>query len=293
MNIQALRTFLEIASQNQFARAAVRLNYAQSSVTAQIKALENELGQKLFQRGRKGAELTEAGLRLLPYARQIVDLEVAAKESAQAIPEYTGSVVISTVESISAYRLPPLFKYFQHLAPHAKIEFKTLFDREIYSGLKTGTTDVAFVIEKNVQLDFASVAKIGDEGVSLYVRPDHPLAFYKPSLEELAAYCFLLWGQKGSYIDAFEGLVLEAGFPTLKTIDIINVETIKQCAIEGVGVALLLDICVKKEVESGTLVRVDWEFPQVFSSYLVWNKHKVQSRTVELFITTCREYFYL
>ena len=87
MNIQALRTFLEIASQNQFARAAVRLNYAQSSVTAQIKALENELGQKLFQRGRKGAELTEAGLRLLPYARQIVDLEVAAKESAQAIPE--------------------------------------------------------------------------------------------------------------------------------------------------------------------------------------------------------------
>lgn len=291
MNIRALRTFLEIADQQSFAKAALRLNYAQSSVTAQIKVLEEDLGEKLFTRDRNGASLTEAGHRFFPFAQQILNLEACAREEVQSIPSYSGNVVISSMESISSYRLPKFFGQFQNAAPDAKIIFKTVLDAEIYGALKTGTTDVAFVIERDINLDFVNAVRLTREGVSLYVSSAHPLAGQTLDMDALAQQRFLLWGQKGSYITAFERHFFEKGHTSLKTIDIINAETIKQCAIEGVGVALMLDISVQKEVARGDLVRLDWDMPVVFHSYMVWNKYKRLSQTARFFIQMCRKHF--
>jgi DNA-binding transcriptional LysR family regulator len=83
MQFQQLRAFQEVAAELSFTRAARNLHYAQSTVTTQIKNLEEAVGADLFDRSRRQLTLTEAGLRLLPHARRIIEItETARREVA-------------------------------------------------------------------------------------------------------------------------------------------------------------------------------------------------------------------
>ncbi|MEU0032267.1 LysR family transcriptional regulator [Streptomyces sp. NPDC006335] len=85
MQFQQLRAFKEVAAELSFTRAAKNLHYAQSTVTTQIKNLEEAVGTELFDRSRRQLSLTEAGLRLLPHAEHIIEIaEAARREVAQA-----------------------------------------------------------------------------------------------------------------------------------------------------------------------------------------------------------------
>ncbi|MFE4052987.1 LysR family transcriptional regulator [Streptomyces sp. YIM B13518] len=79
MQFQQLRAFREVAAELSFTRAAKNLHYAQSTVTAQIKNLEEALGTELFDRSRRRLSLTEAGTRLLPHAERIIEIAETAR----------------------------------------------------------------------------------------------------------------------------------------------------------------------------------------------------------------------
>lgn len=78
MNLHQLRTFCEVAGVHSFTKAARNLHYAQSTVTSQIQNLEDFLGTPLFERGSRGIVLTDAGVRLLPYANAMLSLAESA-----------------------------------------------------------------------------------------------------------------------------------------------------------------------------------------------------------------------
>lgn len=86
MDIRQLRTFHRVAELGSFTRAAAELNYAQSSVTAQIKSLEVSLGSDLFERVGGKVKLTPAGTRLLPYAGQMLSLADEARGATSPTP---------------------------------------------------------------------------------------------------------------------------------------------------------------------------------------------------------------
>ncbi|MGC9542873.1 LysR family transcriptional regulator [Streptomyces sp. UG1] len=79
MQFQQLRAFREVAAELSFTRAAKNLHYAQSTVTAQVKNLEEDVGTELFDRSRRQLSLTEAGARLLPHAERIIEIAEAAR----------------------------------------------------------------------------------------------------------------------------------------------------------------------------------------------------------------------
>ncbi|MFE9251316.1 LysR family transcriptional regulator [Streptomyces sp. NPDC007088] len=84
MQFQQLRAFREVAAELSFTRAARNLHYAQSTVTTQVKNLEEAVGTELFDRSRRQLVLTEAGQRLLPHAERIIELaELARREVAE------------------------------------------------------------------------------------------------------------------------------------------------------------------------------------------------------------------
>ncbi|MGP3984862.1 LysR family transcriptional regulator [Streptomyces sp. KR80] len=88
MNLQQLRTFREVAAELSFTRAAEKLHYAQSSVTSQIRNLEEAVGAPLFDRSGRRISLTDAGMRLLPYADEILHIvEAAQKEVDETVIE--------------------------------------------------------------------------------------------------------------------------------------------------------------------------------------------------------------
>ncbi|MBQ0827180.1 LysR family transcriptional regulator [Streptomyces tagetis] len=86
MQFQQLVAFREVAAELSFTRAARNLFYAQSTVTAQIKNLEEAVGTELFDRSRRQLALTEAGLLLLPHAERIIEItETARREVALTV----------------------------------------------------------------------------------------------------------------------------------------------------------------------------------------------------------------
>lgn len=291
MKITELKTFLSIASYASFSKAANQLNYAHSSVTAQIKSLEHSVGAELFIRDRKGITLTEAGKRFHKYARQIVDLSRDGIEAVQNMPRVAGRLTIGAVETISTYRLPDLLHKIKKAAPDIQVSFKIMNDRELYESVKMGTLDIAFLVEQDLVVANTVVRKICDEPVSLYARPDHPLTGKDFITAELGKYHHLLWALSCCYSKTFASRMQKAGCPTFSYMEFINTETIKQCALSGLGIATLTDITVKKEVEEGSLVKLDWDIGEMFSSYMLWNKYRSEYPALKFFIEMAEKHF--
>lgn len=102
MESRHLFTFLNVVEAGSFTRAARILDYAQSSITAQIQTLETELGTPLFDRIGKKIMLTDAGRRLLPYAQEISKMHALAKDALRSETVLTGTLKI---ERQSRWRL--------------------------------------------------------------------------------------------------------------------------------------------------------------------------------------------
>ena len=114
MEHRQLRTFRAVARELSFTRAAEELGYVQSSVTAQVKALEAELGVPLFDRLGRRVVLTDAGRALQGYAGMILDLheEARAAVAGEHDGAPTGSLTVSAPETLCTYRLPRLLRRF-------------------------------------------------------------------------------------------------------------------------------------------------------------------------------------
>ncbi len=293
MKITELKSFLEIASRKSFSKAAHNLNYAHSSITAQIKSLEYSLGADLFVRDRKGVTLTDAGKRFHKYARQIIDLSRDGKEAVALSPKISGTLTIGAVETISTYRLPDLLRKFQKKAPDVHISFKIMSDKELYESIKMGTLDVGFLVEQDLSVANTQIVKICEEPVSLYALPDHPLAGKNFETAELAEYHHLLWAMECCYSSVFQKRMHKAGIHLFSFMEFINTETIKQCALSGLGIATLTDITVKKELEEGRLVKLDWEIGEEFHSFMLWNKYRADYPALKYFIEMSVEHFKL
>src|SRR5512138_3832701 len=121
MDFRQLKAFLTVGSLLNFTKAAEQLGYAQSSITAQIQQLENELGVKLFERIGKTVKLTYAGTAMIPYATQILQLERNLKADLTDSGVPAGTLTIGAAESLSIYRLPVLLKEYRGLYPQVAL----------------------------------------------------------------------------------------------------------------------------------------------------------------------------
>ncbi len=132
MELHQLKTFTIIAKVNSFTKAAEELDYAQSSISAQIHSLENELETKLFERIGREVSLTETGKRLMAYAEQILKLTDEAKISigGDVLPQ--GVLNIGAPESLSIFKLPALLQAYKERFPKVKLVLKLGKCSDIY-----------------------------------------------------------------------------------------------------------------------------------------------------------------
>jgi len=98
MELRQLKAFVTAAKVGSFTQAAELLDYAQSSISAQISSLENEMGKKIFERLGRKVVLTKEGERLLAYAEEILRLSSEAKEALASTSSPNGSLVIGAYE---------------------------------------------------------------------------------------------------------------------------------------------------------------------------------------------------
>ncbi|QIJ64086.1 LysR family transcriptional regulator [Streptomyces sp. JB150] len=286
MELRLLVTFEKVATVLSFTRAAAELKYAQSSVTAQVRALESALGTELFDRLGSRIRLTEAGERLLPYARQILELTEEARAAVAGTEEPTGALVVGTMESLTNHRLPPLLEFFHHRYPKVRLSLRTTIGDETRQALRQGVYDLGFLMERETEHPGLETEVLAVEPLALVAAPAHPLAGQAPTTADLTAHSLLATEPGCAYRDLFEREL--TSLAPVSFMEFGTIEATKRAAAAGLGICLLPEITVAAELAEGSLVRLDWEPPFTLRTQLAWRSGKRLAAHARLFVEQAR-----
>ncbi|MGY3844253.1 LysR family transcriptional regulator [Streptomyces hydrogenans] len=294
MELRLLATFEKVAGVLSFTRAAAELGYAQSSVTGQIRTLETSLGTELFERLGGRIRLTEAGERLLPYARRMAELAEEAR-AAVAAGEPAGTITIGTMESLTTYRLPPLLEYVHHRHPAVRLALRPTLGDATRQALRQGTYDLGFLMEAGTEHEGLESEVLAPEPLALIASPGHPLAGREGLVTADLAGGGLIGTEPGcAYRDLFEAELAGAAAggpgsaPGPDFLEFGTIEASKRAVASGLGIALLPRIAVQEELASGALVALDWEAPFTLFTQLAWRRGKRLPAHVRLFVEQAR-----
>jgi DNA-binding transcriptional LysR family regulator len=176
MELRQLAYFVAVAEEGSFTRAAAREHVAQPGVSAQVRRLEAELGQPLFDRGATPVSLTGAGEAALPFARAAL---AGAAGVRTAIDELTGlvrgRVAVGVVPSVSGWLTDPLAAFH---AEHPGVEITLVEDTSngLLDGVRSGRLDLALAGLAGDAPAGLETATVADEELVAAVHPGHPLA---------------------------------------------------------------------------------------------------------------------
>jgi DNA-binding transcriptional LysR family regulator len=256
MELFQLETFLAVAREKSFSRAATRLHRTQSAVSQTISKLEDSLGEKLFDRSSRDGSLTDAGQVLVAYAEELLNVR---KEARDALKEmrllHQGKLSIAANEFTSRYLLPVLHR-FHRVHPMICIEVQRGLAREIPSSVLNHNVEFGVVSFRPHDENLTSLLLYRDE-LALIVYPRHPLARAKRvRIKDLGAESFVAH----SVLSPYRERVIQA-FKKHRTslhmnIELPTIEDIKQFVRMENGVALVPLIAVENEVRRGDLVHV-------------------------------------
>src|SRR6202011_2890068 len=179
MDFDHLTTFIEIAKLGSFSRAGQKLFRSQPAVSAQVRQLEQEYGEKLFDRGRKSVRLTSAGETLFEYAVRMVNMR---GESLRAVADKAttprGVLALGANEATCLYVLPNVFAEYHRLYPAVQISIYRNFSHKVVQKVEDGTIDVG-VVTMPIKSPSLKVHSIFRDRVMLMVNPENPLAQHK------------------------------------------------------------------------------------------------------------------
>jgi DNA-binding transcriptional LysR family regulator len=291
MELRQLKTFHTLASTLNFSRAAEVQNYVPSTVTMQMKALEEELGVKLVDRLGKKVILTDAGRSFLRYVDNILSELEEAQHAVKQSGEVTGTVVISADETLCTYRLPVVLRRFRLRYPGIRLMFRPLANPNLKQCLREGDADIIFMLDEDKGETGFCGEKMLDEPFYLLASPDHPLAAHTAlAIEDFHGETFLLTEKGCSYRTFFERSLSQKGMGGITELEFNSAEAIKQCAKIGMGIAILPEMAVIAEVNRGELVPLPWDLTALsFATQMFWHEEKWISPAIEAFLNLTRD----
>ncbi|MCC8959434.1 LysR family transcriptional regulator [Bradyrhizobium sp. Pear77] len=143
-DLELLRSFVSVVDAGGFTRAGERVHRTQSTVSQQIKRLEEDVGQPLLIRSGKDVTPTEAGERLLTYARRLLSLAEEARDVLSR-PGSEGAIRIGITEDFAAYRLTRLLATFARSHPNLRLDVRSGQSLFLYRDLERGDLDLALI----------------------------------------------------------------------------------------------------------------------------------------------------
>jgi DNA-binding transcriptional LysR family regulator len=291
MDLRQLKTFQVVARWLNFSRAADELSYAQSTVSAQIIALEEDLGVRLFDRLGRRVLLTEAGQRLVPYAKKILSLADQTHADVGGSKEPIGHLTMRIPETLGVYRFPPVINQFHANHPGVRLEYAHCTHRGLGEDLRKGLTDLAFLITDSFEADDLYTEELGTEPLVVVAHAAHRLATTEAvEAHDLEGETILLSRVECDYRRAFERILDEAHVDLGPQFEFTCLEAVKRCVIAGTGITILPAIAVHEEIERQQLVALPWaEGGLEAVTMMIWHKEKWLSPTLRAFMQTIRE----
>ncbi|MET0622768.1 MAG: LysR substrate-binding domain-containing protein [Pyrinomonadaceae bacterium] len=257
MEMTQLEFFLQVIAEGSFSKAADAVGRTQPAVSIAIRRLEEEVGAPLFDRSQKTPTLTEAGTVIQDYARRILTLRDQARGAVSELRALRrGLVRVGANESTSLYLLPQVILAFRERHPEIKVEIYRHVSERLPREVLQGSVDFAVLAFEPEDRDLESFCVLRDD-LALILNPAHALASREEvTIEELGGESFLAHnvrtGSRNKVVEAFA----EHHTPLNITLELATVETIKRFVQLNVGLAFVPRMCVREELERGTLASV-------------------------------------
>ncbi|WP_243359473.1 LysR family transcriptional regulator [Fundidesulfovibrio terrae] len=291
MELRDLKTFVAVARLLSFHRAGEALHAAQSTVSARIATIEADLGVKLFERLGRRVALTEAGERLLDYARKILDLEDEARAWVSGEAEARGSLTVRVPESLCAYRMGGVIRRFRERFPNVRLSFTACTMEGLDKDLRQGVTDLAFLMADSIRAGDLIVELLGVERLVLVAAPAHRLAGRETvGPEDLRGETLVLSSADCSYRKMFESLLSDKGVETAAGVAFSSAAALRGCIMDGVGVSILPELAVRHDIEAGRLAILNWADGELETAVLmIRHKDKWLSPPLAAFMEMVRD----
>jgi DNA-binding transcriptional LysR family regulator len=289
MELNQLETFLAVAEEHSFSRAAARLHRTQPAVSQVIRKLEESVGEILFDRAARDGSLTAAGVLLRDYALRLLALR---REASSALDELKnlerGHLQLAANEYTCMYLLPAIDR-FRRAYPHINVAVHRMLASHIPDELNLRTFELGVVSYRPDPELFRTIAVYGDT-LAFIVGPHHPLAHAaRVSINDLGGQNFIAHNVasplRRRVIEAFQ----RYRTPLNMGIELPTIEAIKRFVALGDGVALVPHLTVARELEDGSLVQVhvdELEFKRVLR--LVHRREASLSYAARAFLRTIR-----
>ena len=277
MNNTQLETFLKLVETKSFTATANMLGYAQSTVTTQIKQLEEELGCLLFERLGKRLVVTTEGEKLIVYAQQMLKLqrEILLEVSASKIP--SGLIKLGVSESFCYNRLPECLMQYKKAYPGMDIQLQFIDHDTFPALLKNGALDLVYTLNPIIENPELKMIYKEKETLDFFASPDHPVAKKKRVKEkDLEGIPLLLTSHNCSFRHMLLQDFIDHQITPRIEMETSSKEILKQFAINGLGIAFMPSMVATKEVKSGILKRIDWagdDFPVYSQVFIHKDKH--------------------
>jgi DNA-binding transcriptional LysR family regulator len=286
MEVRQLQIFRTLAEELNFTRTAEKVNTVQSNVTAQIKALEEELGTPLFDRLGRRVLLTDAGHRFRPFAEQALEAMEQGQRAIRTGSDPSGPLRISAPESQLAYRLPPVLRAFRNRFPNVELRFRPESDLSPAGDLETGKVDMVIYMREAPGNEAHRPIHLHTEKISLFGEVNHPLVkrrAVKPI--DLSGQRLLLTEAGCGYRAKLERILSMQNIRPYNITEFSSVEAMKQCVSAGMGIALLPNIVVMRELREKQFKALDWAGPSLdVGTYVLWHKDKWVSPAMAAFL---------
>ncbi len=284
MELNQLRTFHLAATEHSFSKAAQILHLTQPAITQQIKNLEAEMGEALFERLGRTLVLTPAGEALLSFAQPLLNLADQALETVRQFTNERGRLTIGAGSTNTIYRLPNLLQHYHHDCPQVELRIRN-GDSELITGLVyENAIDLGLIT--TINNNFPSIIRATPffkDGIWLVAPPGYPSSM---TPTQLASESLILYRAGSGFRRYLEDQFRSCRFTPKVTMELESIEAIIRLVRSGLGLAFLPEIAVKEEIANGVLKLIKVKgWPEFYrQTFLILREDKYLTWPIKAFL---------
>jgi DNA-binding transcriptional LysR family regulator len=294
MNLDYLKTFIEVMKLGSFSDVAKKFSLSQPAISFQIQKLEQDLGARLIDRRQKYLTLTEAGQRLLIFAK-VVDREYLAMiNDIEHLKEgITGNLIVAASNIPGDFILPPILGEFKRLHPMVNIQVVITDSARVIDAIKDGTYQIGFCGKEPANGGLEAF-KIGEDEIVLIVFPEHPFANRQEvSFQEITGEPFIFREDTSGTQKSVQSLLLNKGLDLSlckPTLVLGTTEAVVSAVESRSGIAFVSNLAIKKSIALGLIKTVRIQEANLNRDFwCIYRKQVPVSRLNEEFLAFVKE----
>ncbi len=293
MELKYLYTVKKVIETGSYQNAAAALSYAQSTITFQMKQLENELGVKLFEKNGSKMELTQGGKELLPLIDKVLESvnELLCHNGSGG--DIRGALTVALPETLVTYKLQPVLKEFKKKAPQVRLSLKVMNCYAIYEQMMNGKADIAIHYDVAKYPESFTARVIGTYPlvlVSSFLLADKDRDFVSP--DQKKSVCHIENDPNAFYLKIWKRYLKKKNIALETGLEVWSIEAVKRSVMSNLGVAFLPRFAVEEELEKGLLCEIPLDMDnEEMDAVSVYSKNKWQSPAMKLFLQILYEHF--